>query len=131
MLKKLLCAVGVSVACLSPSFADEPIGGSYFTNSSPTSSGYTIISSATNVNGLHVKTIVVACGSNIWFNAVPPGTGVTPRLILACNTGPGGAQVIQTLPHPLYLPAGYALTFNTGSASTSEVYVTYDLNNGP
>jgi hypothetical protein len=129
MLKKLLCAVGLSVLCLSPSFADEPIGGSYFT-SSGVSSGYTIISSATNTNGLHIKTVVVACSQNVWFNAVPPGSGVASRLILACNPQ-SNAQGIASLPYPLYLPPGYAFTFSTGSSSSNQVYVTYDLNNGP
>jgi len=130
MFKTIPCMLLLLIASVSPSLADEAIGGSYFTNSS-VSSGYTIISSATNVNGLHVRTIMVACSTGSSIAAVPPGTGVTSRLILICNAESSGLQGNVMLPNPIFLPAGYALVFAANSSSQNEVYMTYDLDGGP
>ena len=131
MFRKISVGALALLAFIGIARADEPIGGSYYQNNAATSS-FTVISAAANANGLHVRSIVVSCVTNVWFTAVPPTTGVTPRLILACNPF-ASVNGVANLPTPMYLPAGYALQFNvgTGSSSGSGIYITYDLNAGP
>ena len=126
MLRNLLRLTGLAVALLSSAaMADEPIGGSYYQNSSATNP-FTIISSAANVNGLHVRTLVIACSGNASIWTTPPTTGAVSRAIMACNPQSPG-QGITMLPTPLYLPPGYSLSFSVGSTTPNQVYMTYDL----
>lgn len=120
-MKFALCIISLLGLTLTQAHADEPIGGKYFSSENFTTTA-TIISAANNVNGAHLRSVVML--GNAYLAFVPPlGSGGTTRVMLGGATGAPPAH----LPYPMYLPTGWSVTAvpNSGSAN---VYATYDLN---
>ncbi|CBS87824.1 hypothetical protein [Azospirillum lipoferum] len=106
--------------------AAEPIGGS-FLSAVDTVANKTLIAGSTNTNGLYLRTIAAECAMNLTVNVVPPGTSAAPRAIVACSPNSSTIKGAATLPNPLYVPAGWAVTINSSAGYQYNLHMTYDL----
>ncbi|MTK64778.1 MAG: hypothetical protein F8N15_09735 [Methanobacterium sp.] len=121
-MRKLIFSIFTLILFTNTSHAEEMLGANTLSYLRPVPQ--IIISNSINKNGIHIRTLNIACQGNANLFAIPPDSSSKKNFLVCISPYPGqwGAT---NLPFPLYFPPGYTIV---AEGDIQGISITYDLN---